>query len=63
MKAFIVLAALLAVALATGYSSGGYEQSYAAPMVTKQMNMNSGKSYQYRKQSGWLVDQFRFFFR
>jgi len=53
MKAFIVLAALVAVALATGYSSGGYEQSYAAPIVAKTINVNTGKSYQYRKQSGW----------
>ena len=52
MKAFIVLAALLAVALATGYSSGGYE-SYSAPIVAKTINVNTGKSYQYRKQSGW----------
>lgn len=53
MKAFIVLSAVVVVALANGYQ-GGYEpqsygtQTYAAPIVTKVVNQHTGNSWQYR---------------
>ena len=58
MKTIIIVSAVLACALAVfanGYG-GGYDaghQTYAAPIVAKQVNVHTGQSYQYRKQDGW----------
>jgi len=58
MKAIIVFSAIVACVVASysgGSYGGGYESgnSYAAPMVSKVVNVNTGHSTQYRKQSGW----------
>jgi len=57
MSAVIVLSCIVACAVAQyggGSYGGGYEtQSYAAPTVSKVINVNTGHSTQYRKQSGW----------
>jgi len=54
MKAVIVLlSCVAAVAVAQYGGSYGGESHYSAPIVSKVMNVNTGHSTQYRKQSGW----------
>jgi len=52
MKVFIVLLAIFACAASDSWS-GDYGGHYAAPIVSKVVNLNSGQSWQYRKQDGW----------
>lgn len=53
MKVFIVLfSVFVACVLANGYGGESYSNHYA-PIVTQTKYINSGNSWQYRKQDGW----------